>query len=100
MNMINIYVYKRCVYNDIMHIIYMCYIYKRYTLHTLQTYNLYISINDVLDKQKIVLKTHLLSKIFRFLYKSFCKESEIFYSINVYEKTNCQDRTCFKVVSV
>ena len=27
--------------------------------------------NDVLDKQKVVLKTQLFSKIFRFLYRSF-----------------------------
>ena len=36
---------------------------------------MYISIrkpfNDVLDKQKLVLKTHLFSKIFRFLYRTF-----------------------------
>ena len=36
---------------------------------------MYISIrkpfNDVLDKQKLVLKTHLCSKIFRFLYRTF-----------------------------
>ena len=27
--------------------------------------------NDVLDKEKLVLKTHLFCKIFHFLYKSF-----------------------------
>ena len=27
--------------------------------------------NDVLDKNKIVLNTHLLNKVFRFLYRSF-----------------------------
>ena len=32
---------------------------------------------DVLDKQKVVLKTHLLSKVFRFLYRSFVSMKSI-----------------------
>ena len=41
----------------------------------------------MLYKPKIVLKTHIFCKIFRFLYRSFvsfCKESEIFYNIFIY----------------
>ena len=34
-------------------------------------------LNDVLDKHKIVLKTYLFSKMFGFLYRSFCKENEV-----------------------
>ena len=30
-----------------------------------------VYINDVLDKEKLVLKTHLFCKVFRFLYRNF-----------------------------
>ena len=42
--------------------------------------------NDVLDKQKLVLNANLLGKILSVYWRSFCKESEIFYSINVFLK--------------
>ena len=42
--------------------------------------------NDVLDKQKLVLNANLLGKILSVYWRSLCKESEIFYSINVFLK--------------
>ena len=58
----------------------MCNKWNKYIIHQKKK-NIYIYIyvyiliwkpfNDVLDKNKIVLNTHLLNKVFRFLYRSF-----------------------------